>query len=120
MARKTVVYYPDSRGNRPALEFLLGLPQDDQQKAFAYISYLEEHGETLRRPIAEHLGGKLYELRPKQVRILYAFIGKKTAAVLHAFRKKTGPVSPAEQRLARKRLADFLRRYEHGLITVKR
>ena len=42
MARKTVIYYPDTRGNTQALEFLLGLPQDEQQKAFAYVSYLEE------------------------------------------------------------------------------
>lgn len=120
MGRKTVVYYPDSRGKTPALAFLFGLPQDDQQKVFAYISYLEEHGEALRRPIAEYLGDKLYELRPKQVRILYAFIGKGTAVILHAFRKKTGPVPPAEQRLAQSRLADFVRRYEQGLITVRR
>ena len=119
MGRKTVVYYPDARGNTPALAFLSGLPQDDQQKAFAYISYLEEHEEALRRPIAEYLRNKLYELRPKQVRILYAFIGKGTAVILHAFRKKTGPVPPAEQRLAHSRLADFVQRYERGLITVK-
>lgn len=119
MGRKAVVYYPDARGNAPALEFLLGLPQDDKQKAFAYISYLEEHGEAFRRPIAEYLGGKLYELRPKQVRILYTFIGKGTAVLLHAFRKKTGPVPPAEQRVAQARLTDFLRRYERGLITVR-
>ena len=120
MGRKTVVYYPDVRGQTSALEFLLGLPQDDKQKAFAYISHLEEHGETLRRPIAEYLGDKLYELRPKQVRLLYAFVGKGTAVILHAFRKKTGPVPPAEQRLARLRLADFQQRYEQGLITVRR
>ena len=120
MGRKTVVYYPDSRGATPALAFLLGLPQDDQQKVFAYISYLEEHGEALRRPIAEYLGDKLYELRPKQVRILYAFVGKGTAVILHAFRKKTGPVPRTEQRLAQSRLADFVRRYEQGLITVRR
>ena len=119
MGHKVVVYYPDARGHTPALEFLLGLPQHDQQKAFAYISYLEEHGEALRRPIAEYLGNKLYELRPKQVRILYAFVGKGTAVILHTFRKKTGPVPPAEQRLAQARLADFLQRYEQGSITLR-
>jgi len=81
---------------------------------------LEEHGETLRRPIVEYLSDKLYELRPKQVRILYAFIGKGTAVILHAFRKKTGPVPPEEQQVAQARLTDFLRRYEQGLITVRR
>jgi phage-related protein len=58
-------------------------------------------------------------LRPKQVRILYAFVGQ-LAVILHAFRKKTGPVPPSEKRLAQARLADFMRRYEQGSITLKR
>ena len=120
MGRKIAIYYPDARGHAPALEFLLGLPQDEQQKAFAYVSYLEEQGETLRRPIAEYLGKKLYELRPKQIRILYAFVGTRYTVILHAFRKKTGPVPSNEQRLAEARLADFVWRYERGMIAIKR
>lgn len=119
MARKTVVYYPDARGKTPALEFLSGLDRDDRQKALAYISYLEERGETLRRPIAEYLGDKLYELRPKQIRILYAFVGKHYTVILHAFRKKTDAVPPKERQIAETRLADFSRRYEQGLIDIK-
>lgn len=102
MSRKTVVYYPDVRGQIPALKCLL-----------------EEQGEALRRPVADYLGHKLYELRPKQLQILYAFVGPRCAVILHAFRKKTGPVPAAEQRLAQSRLADFVRRYEQGLITWK-
>lgn len=120
MARKTVVYYPNVRGNTPALEFLVGLDATEQQKAFAYITYLEEHGEALRRPIADYLGEKLYELRPKQIRILYAFVDKQYAVILHAFRKKTDAVPPKEQHLAKLRLTDFIQRYEQGLITIKR
>ena len=119
MARKTVVYYPDARGNSPALEFLLTLDQSDQQKAFAYLSYLEEQGEALRRPIADHLGGQLYELRPRQLRILYTFVGKQYAVILHAFRKKADAVPLNEKQLAHMRLADFVQRYEKGLITIK-
>jgi len=55
MGRKTVVYYPDARGQMPALDFLRALDRDERQKASAYLSYLEEHGEGLRRPIAEYL-----------------------------------------------------------------
>lgn len=120
MGRKTAVYYPDARGHTPALEFLLGLPENEQRKAFAYLSYLEEQGETLRRPIAEYLGDKLYELRPKHIRILYAFIGNQYAVILHVFWKKTGPVSPNEKRVAQARLVDFIRRYEQGVIAIKR
>ena len=119
MTRKTAVYYPDARGHTPALAFLMGLSQDEQQKVFAYISYLEEQGETLRRPIAEYLGDKIYELRPKQIRILYALVDKRYAVILHAFRKKTGPVPPSEKRVAQTRLADCVQRYERGLITFK-
>ena len=61
----------------------------------------------------------MYELRPKHVRILYAFVGQHVV-MLHAFRKKTGPVPPSDKRLAQTRLADFMRRYEQGLITLKR
>jgi len=119
MAGKRAIYYPDARGETPALKFLLALGQDEQQKALAYISYLEEQGERLRRPIAEYLGDKVYELRPKQIRILYAFVGR-YAVILHAFRKKTGPVPPSDKQLAQARMADFVQRYQQGLITVKR
>ena len=114
-----VVYYPDTRGHTPALEFLLGLDHTEQQKAFAYLTYLEERGEALRRPIADYLGEKLYELRPKQIRILYAFVGKHYAVILHAFRKKTDAVPPKERQLAQMRLSDFVRRHEQGFITMK-
>lgn len=115
---KKAVYYPDARGRAPALEFLLALTDDERQKAFAYISYLEEKGETLRRPIAEYLGNKIYELRPKQIQILYGFAGQELAVILHAFRKKTNPVPPEEKRLAETRLGDFVRRYQRGFIVV--
>ena len=120
MTHKTVVYYSDARSATPALDVLLTLDQADQQKAFAYLGYLEQQGEALRRPIADYLGEKLYELRPKQVRILYAFVGKQYAVILHAFRKKTDAVPPRERQLACARLADFVQRYEQGLIAIKR
>lgn len=119
MTSKSVIYYPDARGETPAWKFLLTLNQDEQQKAFAYISYLEEQGERLRRPITEYLGDKVYELRPKQIRILYAFVGQHMV-ILHAFRKKTSPMPTSEKRLAQARLADFVQRYERGWITFKK
>ena len=116
MGCKKVFYYPDARGEAPALKTLLGLDQDEQKKAFSYIGYLEERGEALRRPIAEYLGDKIYELRPKQIRILYALVGQ-YAVILHAFRKKTGSVLSSDKRLAQSRLADFVQRYEQGAIS---
>ena len=66
----------------------------------------------------EYLGDRIYELRPKQVRILYAFVDQ-YAVFLHAFRKKTGPVPPSDKQLAQTRLADFVRHYKQGLIALK-
>jgi len=62
------------------------------------------------------LGDKIYELRPKQIRILYALVGQ-YAVILHAFWKKTGPVPSSDKRLAQSRLADFVRRREQGNIS---
>ena len=115
---KKVIYYPDTRGQIPALEFLLGLSRDEQQKAFAYVSYLEERGEGLRRPVAEYLGNKIYELRPKQIRMLYFFMLKDCIVLVHAFRKKTNAVPIREIKIARSRMEDFVRRYEAGLIQL--
>ena len=118
MGPKKVVYYMDARAQSPSLEFLRCLPRQNQQKVFAYISYLEKRGEELRRPIADYLGDKIYELRPKQIRILYGFIGKETIVILHAFRKKTDAVPMREKRLALERLRDFSIRHRKGLIAL--
>ena len=47
-------------------------------------------------------------------------MGKEYAVILHAFRKKTDAVPPKEKRIAETRLTDFLRRYEQGLIGIKK
>lgn len=118
MGGKSVVYYTDARANTPVLQFLLTLDKPDQQKALAYISYLEEKGDALRRPIADYLGNKLYELRPRHIRILYALFDKQYAIILHAFRKKTQSIPINEKQLAQSRLLDFTQRYNKGLIVI--
>jgi len=112
MAKKTIVFYADPRGCFPVIDFLAAVDRPDRQKALAYIGYLTEQGEALRRPTSDYLGGKIYELRPRQLRILYAFVGQQYAVILHAFRKQTDAVPEREKRLAQARLADFLTHYE--------
>lgn len=51
--------------------------------------------------------------------ILYAFVGP-YAVILHAFLKKTGSVPARDNQLAHSRLEDFRRRYEQGLMALKR
>lgn len=107
MSQKRIMYYTDARGQMPVLDFLRGVTSEERRKTSTYITYLQQRGDQLRRPIAAYLGGKLYELRPKQIRIIYAFLGQ-DIIVLHAFRKTTGQVPIQDIRLAQARLAELL------------
>ena len=116
---KKVVYYRDAKGNGPVQNFIFSLPEDEKNKCFEYINRLRELGESIRRPIGDYLGNKLYELRPKQTRIIYFFMLKDYAVLVHAFRKKTDAVPVHELRIAAKRMNDLIARVEHGQIRIE-
>ena len=118
MSRKQVVYYVDAKGKSPVLDDIRALVQEEQHKVFAYISLLEERGQTLRRPIADYVGDKLYELRPKAHRVLYFFLLKDYAVIVHLFRKTTDRMPASEKQLAMNRMQEFLWRYRQGKITL--
>ena len=115
---KQVVYYFDEKGKNPVWEFISELPPDEQDKCFEYIAYLEAMGEQVRRPVGDYLGGKLYELRPKQTRIIYFFMLKDYAVLVHAFRKKTNAVPDREIRTAFRNMEDFISRHQKGQIRL--
>lgn len=119
MPRKRVLYYIDEKGNNHVWEFITSLPTDERDKCFEYIAYLEEMGEGVRRPVGDYLGEKLYELRPKQIRILYFFMLKDCVVLVHAFRKKSNAVPEREIKLAMKRMNDFVLRYQKGYLDLK-
>ena len=114
--KKQVIYYVDVKGGNPVWEYIKNLPPDPRYKCFEYIAYLEEVGEAIRRPVGDYLGNKLYELRPKQTRIIYFFMLREYAVLVHAFQKKTDRVSEHEIRIAMNRMNDFIIRYQKGLI----
>ncbi len=118
MGKKRVVYYVDEKGRSPVLEDIRALTPKEQQKFFAYISLLEEQGEELRRPIADYVGDKLYELRPKAHRVLYFFLLRDHAVIVHVFRKRTDRLPEAEKRIALNRMVDFLQRYGQGEVSL--
>lgn len=115
---KRVVYYIDDRKGNPVWDFINSLPIDERDKCFEYIAYLEKMGEQVRRPVGDYLGDKLYELRPKQTRILYFFMLKDHAVLVHAFRKKTHEIPDKEMKIAQKRMADFILRHKKGQIQL--
>ena len=116
--KKRVIYYLDKKGGNPVWDFIAVLPPDERDKCFEYIAYLEEIGEQVRRPVGDYLGGKLYELRPKQTRIIYFFMLKDCAILVHAFRKKTNAIPGGEIKIALRNMDDFLSRYQKGGITL--
>ena len=118
MSTKRVVYYFDEKGENPAWDFITLLPANERNKCFEYIEYLEREGEKIRRPVGDYIGSKLYELRPKQTRVIYFFFLKNHAVLVHAFRKKTNAVPESEIKLAAKRMNEFMLRYQKGQIKL--
>ncbi len=114
--QKQIVYYVDGRGLNPVWRFIESLPAQERDKCLEYIAYLEETGENVRRPAGDYLGGKLYELRPKQNRLIYFFMLRNHVVLVHAFRKKTSEIPEREMAIARSRRDDFIRRFEDGLV----
>ena len=114
--KKQVVYYLDDRGANPVWGFISSLPVDERDKCLEYIAYLEETGEQVTRPVGDYLGGKLYELRPKHNRLIYFFMLKDYAVLVHAFRKKSNAIPAGEIKTALKRMESFVLRYQKGQI----
>ena len=112
------MYYVDEGGDSPVLKEVRSLTLQEQQKIFAYVSLLEERGEELRRPMADYVGDKLYELRPKTHRVLYFFMLKEYAVIVHMFRKKTDRLLEAQKHVALSRMQDFLQRYRQGKVSL--
>lgn len=99
-----VIFYTLSSGRCPVEDFLEGL---NKEKDLPYIVHsfdqLEKFGNQLRRPQADYLRDKIYELRVStrngQFRFLY-FFDYNNIIVTHGFRKKTRKVPKKQIDLA--------------------
>ena len=110
MPRTQVVFYQDANGKVPLLEWLDDLPSKVQLKCIAKIERLKEEGHDLRRPEADFLRDKIYELRVGfqggNYRMLYFFHGNIAAVVSHGIVKER-EVPFKEIEIAIKRRAEF-------------
>ncbi|MCW0221440.1 MAG: type II toxin-antitoxin system RelE/ParE family toxin [Prosthecobacter sp.] len=92
MAHTKVVFYKEEDGTVPVLEWLDGIPVKAQLKCLAKIERLREEGHELRRPEADLLRDKIYELRASfqgiHYRVLYFFHGNLAAVVSHGIVKE--------------------------------
>lgn len=94
----------------PVLDWLVGLPPKSQDKCRVRLGRLAELGHELRRPEADLLRDKIYELRASlqgiHYRILYFFHGNTAAVISHGIVKED-VVPPKEIEKAIERRAKF-------------
>ena len=110
MPETEVVFFKEEDGTEPFGEWLDRQPPKAQDKCFRSLKYLEDFGHELRRPLADHLGDGIYELRIQHLRvnyrILYFFSGEGIAVVSHGITKE-GKVPPGEIEKALTRKAKY-------------
>ena len=116
------IFYWDERGRVPVRDLIESLPEKIRQKIAAWIELLEQEGPSLKRPYADKVQDKLYELRIRlgsdNIRILYFFFVKDKIILLHGFRKKEWEIKRSDLELAERRMHDFIERYGKGKIKL--
>lgn len=102
--------YRTARGEAPVEVFLRELPAKHQARIARVLELLVAEGPQLRRPYADHVRGRIRELRVAfsrlEYRILHCVWGRQVI-LLHAFIKKTPAVPEREIRTAEYRLGEL-------------
>lgn len=107
MPKIQVVFYQETQGSVPVLEWLDTLPPKTQDKCLVKIERLRDLGHELRRPEADILRDGIYELRVGlqgiNYRILYFFHGKVAAVLAHGMvKERVVPPIAIEEAIKRK------------------
>ena len=114
MANYEVIVYKTVRGEAPVVQFLKELDQKSRMKVFAFLQLLQKEGSNLKRPYADKVRGKVFELRipyrSDQHRVLYFFWKERKIVLVHGFRKKSREVKEADILVAENRMRDWLAR----------
>lgn len=108
MPHTKVIFYKDDDGSVPVLDWLKTLPSKAVAKCLVKIERLRERGHELRRPEADLLRDKIYELRIGlqgiNYRVLYFFHGDVAAVLAHGITKERSvPSKEIERTIERKR-----------------
>ena len=87
-----IVFYQEEDESVPIIEWLDSLPSKVQTKCLIKLERLSELGYELRRPEADYLRDKIYELRIRfqgsNYRVLYFFHENTAAVVTHGIVKE--------------------------------
>ena len=93
-----VIFYSDNKGNEPIAIFISELRQKsltdknarvNLNKIIAYIDLLCEKGTRIGEPVTKFIEDDIWELRPINNRILFAYYKDNQFLLLHHFIKKT-------------------------------
>ena len=88
-----VQFYDKPDGEKPAKEFIIGLPSKMKAKTLWAVNMLAVNGTELREPYSKHLVDGIFELRMQLgsdiSRILFFFMVGQKAILTHGFIKKT-------------------------------
>ena len=111
-----IEFYETESGKKVILDFLDSLPVKHRARAIREIELLEEFGTDLTMPHVKQIEGKLWELRIKASsnisRIFYFILMSNKFVLLHGYIKKTNKTPEREKDIAKKRMADYIRRFE--------
>ena len=111
MPETRVVFYKETDGRVPTLDWFNGLNRRAQAKCRWLIERLQEQGHELRRPQADFLRDEIYELRTRignvRYRLLYFFHGNIAAVMSHGIMKTTAEVPHREIERAIRRKKQF-------------
>ena len=114
-----VIFYSDSNGNEPIAEFISELRQKSYtdknsrinlNKIVAYIDLLCEKGTRIGEPVTKYIEDDIWELRPIDNRILFAFYKDNIFILLHHFIKKTNKTPQREIQQAKRNLKEYRER----------
>ena len=108
MPRTKVILFKEDDGSVPILDWLEELPSKAVAKCVVKLERLRDSGHELRRPEADLLRDKIYELRiglqGVNYRLLYFFHGEVAAVVSHGITKERAvPPKEIERALERKK-----------------
>lgn len=102
-----VVFYKEKDGTVPVIQWLDDIPNKARLKCISKIQRLREEGHQLRRPEADFLRDKIYELRVSlqgiHYRILYFFHGNVAAVLSHGIIKEDSVPSVEIDRAVQRR-----------------
>jgi phage-related protein len=114
-----IVTYETAQGKDEIAEYVSQLAEKAKtskehrvklKKIFEYLDILATYGTRAGLPSMRHLDGDIWELRPFDERILYAYWENDVFILLHHFAKRTQKTPQREIEQAKRNLQDWLER----------